>query len=119
MTNPQLADTTEKLGTIAWDQAPLLLKDILTAGIVANGLVLGACAAVVSTVWWATRGMRKYDDKLSDYQSDNTVINSFGWVIPSVVNIIGGFVGLTAFYKLLIIHFAPRVYLIDWLRNGG
>lgn len=103
----QLASATEKIGAAAWDQAPLVLADIVRAGIIANAVVVVASLLAIGALAWAWRASERCDD------SDDTFMLRVFAVVSGVVAFVFAGVGIV---QLLTALYAPRAYVLEWLK---
>jgi len=101
----RIVEATEKTGAWAWDQAPLVLHDLLVAGAInaavtaAAGLALGLVGAAL--LWRGVRGVGGYsEDRVS-------------FLFPGGGLMVGAAMALgSAASNALTIWLAPRAYLI-------
>jgi len=109
----EIVKSTQALGALAWDQAPLVLRDLLVAGAIEHGLWLAFFLTTIGAVWLVTRSWvdnrETYEDELSPRQA--------GWAVRALLTAGLGALVVANLYNLLVIVFAPRAYLLSLL--GG
>src|SRR5574343_764008 len=93
----QFADATENVGTVAWDQAPLVHQDMLTSGLITSGIwmVVALAALYPGTL------IRRYGRKAKG--EDGEGLCAFGWMITLIPLAIAAYSANTA----LTIWLAP------------
>jgi hypothetical protein len=111
----ELVEATKVVGAAAWDQAPLVLRDLLVAG-----MIEGAAVCVAGALFWCASvacllGSFKASPERrrgSDFTSPRSCLRawSVGLAIAGCVPVlVGGSQILTAWL-------APRAYLVGLLR---
>jgi len=103
-----LVDSAEKLGALAWDQGPLVLRDLLVAGMIESGLGIVVGILCLSFAGWC---LSKHPARMVIH--DDNPAAAIGVVIGSVVGCVFTIGNLQT---LLIIWWAPRAYLLSLLK---
>ncbi len=108
----EVVKSAQQVGAVAWDQAPLVLRDLLIAGAIRNGFILLALVSLICVVHYMTRKMMLCNESNGDGQSDRAIV----LILRTLVTVIGGAITLDAASTLLTIWLAPRAYLIGLLQ---
>lgn len=105
----EIVQSAQKVGAVAWDQAPLVLRDLLVAGAIEYGLYVGvSLLGVVAFASLSRWGYRHPDHEAS--------APSFFCGFMAMVFSAGAVVNCTI--HLLTIWLAPRAYLIGLMKEG-
>ena len=107
----ELLNWMKAAGDVVKEQAPATVHDMLTAGYITNSLTLMVCVILTSGLGYRSYRMIRYaieHDDAGGYSGTTGLVAS-GFALLSLVFL------LDSLYGLLIIHFAPRVYILEQL----
>lgn len=107
----QLAEYARNFGELAKEQVPLVVRDVINAGIAQHAcLAVGMAIAIGLIIYFAPKLYAKAVDSSDD-------------VAPTMIAVfapcagVGGLIGLLVnIYWLLVAIYAPRAYLLDWIK---
>jgi hypothetical protein len=104
--------------SFTYEQAPLVVKEVLTYNGICSGLYMLLGALVMyggyRVIKWARKSYNDYDGSGSVPPDISVLGGMFGGVFPMVIGVAMLFINLTV---LLQIVFAPRLYLIEYIAN--
>lgn len=106
----------EKGTNFTLTQIPIVIQEKLRWDFAFNGLWLMIGLVFVGTAVWAFRQMlkQKVTEDRTQCQDDWPI-----WLLLIIpCGIIGSIVGLMSIFDMVKIWVAPRLYIIEWLREG-
>ena len=113
----KLLEWLEVIEDLAAEQIPGILQEILSWGLIQNlvGVII-SIGIVVASVKSLRHISRVWDDLSSDGAEAGHII----WAVLAVIfGIIFSITFIVDFFDVLQVYFAPRVYLIKYLRGTG